>query len=165
MINPGRTRRPLSERFWEKVDRLDPDECWEWQACRNSNGYGRMHSGRRKGEAVLAHRASWELHNGSIPDGLFVCHKCDNPACVNPEHLWLGTQADNNWDMFSKGRCNGGCGPGEQNGQSRLTNEQVITIRARYANGGTTHQELCDEYGVSIRTIGHVITRKSWKHI
>lgn len=91
----------LRERFWSKVDRSG--DCWMWTASRNASGYGRF-GGSNSGGSYLAHRMCWELHNGPIPDGLCVLHRCDNPACVNPAHLWLGTRDDNNKDKTAKGR-------------------------------------------------------------
>ena len=93
-------RRPTpEERFWGKVDKTDG--CWLWTAGTNINGYGRLSVNRI---AILAHRYSWALHNGEIPKGMCVMHKCDNPPCVNPDHLEMGSQQDNLKDMLSKGR-------------------------------------------------------------
>jgi hypothetical protein len=90
--------KPVSERFWPKVAKSDG--CWEWRGAKTL-GYGRINVGRR---SILAHRVSYEMANGPIADGLVVCHRCDNPSCVRPDHLFLGTLGDNNADMFAKGR-------------------------------------------------------------
>ena len=97
---------PVSQRFWNKVDIRSEDECWEWQAYRLWNGYGRVGVENRK--IAFAHRISWEITHGSIPDGMLVLHRCDNRACVNPSHLFLGSAADNSNDMKQKKRH---CGP------------------------------------------------------
>lgn len=103
---PGPKPRPLADRFWEKVDR--GEECWTWKPefSRNPGGYGMFTP--RHGARVGAHRISWELANGPIPPGMFVLHHCDNPPCVRPDHLWLGTHLDNMADMKAKGRSHSG---------------------------------------------------------
>ena len=91
------------DRFWDKVDVGPPEECWIWTASKNSlSGYGKFNAGEKKYNS--AHRYSYFIHKGAIPDGMFVCHVCDNPPCVNPNHLWVGTASENTIDMLSKGR-------------------------------------------------------------
>jgi hypothetical protein len=97
--------RPIAIRFWEKVDKPGgADACWLWTGTPDVNGYGKLWWFDHTNKGKFAHRISWELHNGPIPDGLFVLHSCDNPPCVNPKHLFLGTQLDNMRDMVAKGR-------------------------------------------------------------
>lgn len=100
------TKRPLAERFWEKAEKTDEmDGCWLWRACLHvEKGYGLFQRGRHEGGCVRAHRQAWLLTVGPIPPGMHVLHRCDNPPCVRPGHLFLGTQADNMHDMLTKGR-------------------------------------------------------------
>lgn len=100
-IYPHRPK-PLADRFWPKVQK--GEGCWEWIGSRNAAGYGKMTVGGRGAGHVRAHRVSWELANGPVPEGLWVLHTCDNPPCVRPDHLWLGTRLDNMRDCASKGR-------------------------------------------------------------
>jgi hypothetical protein len=158
------TIRPLAERFWEKVDKRGPDECWEWQAARVRHGYGRIGTGVGRG-IDGAHRVSWQLHFGPIPAGMSICHTCDNPPCVNPVHLFVGTQ-DENWaDMRTKGR---GSEPphrlGEAVNTAVLTEATVRICRERYAAGERT-TDLAREFGVNQSTIKRVVSRKTWKHV
>lgn len=150
--------RPVSERFWEKVQKTEG--CWFWIAAHSGDRYGRIRRGLRSGEYVKAHRMSWELHYGPIPEGMEVLHQCDTPLCVRPDHLFLGTQLDNMRDMIAKGRdCRG-----EQISTAKLTAADVIAIRNAY-KAGARQGFLAEQYGVSINTVGHVTRRESWRHI
>ncbi len=158
---PGPHPRPLAERFWSKV--LKTDTCWLWQGGTIGNGYGTITSGGHYGRTLLAHHVSWEWAYGPIPNGLWVLHKCDVPPCVNPEHLWLGTHSDNMQDRARKGRANHALG--EAHGGAKLTNEQVISIRARYGTRDLTCKTLAIEYGVSATTICLVANGRIWRHL
>jgi len=151
-----RTKRPPEDRFWKKVDKSG--DCWEWMAGKNKSGYGQFHYGNLWG----AHRFSWLLHNGAIAEGLFVCHVCDNKGCVNPAHLFLGTNQDNLQDASKKGRT--ARQHGESHGQSKLTEVQVLSIRREYAEGKTQRQ-LARKYNVSQQHISGIVTRKKWKYL
>lgn len=119
-----------------------------------------------RGEArrlVLAHRLSFELHNGPVPDDQVVMHTCDNPACVNPAHLRVGTQIENICDRDAKGR--GKCGVGERQHLSKLTAEQAISIRQQYRAGQITFVKLAEQFGVHPTTVRNVVKRHTWKHL
>ena len=154
------------ERFWSKVDKKSEDECWEWTGGRNKGGYGRLWAQNTR---IYAPRISWVLHNGQIPKGnppygsMFVCHKCDNPGCVNPAHLFLGATLDNMRDKCKKGRA----APTnkENNGNHKLTEEQVIEIREKYIPFVYTLNMLAQEYGVVQSTIESIIYNKRWKNV
>jgi len=149
-------RKTLEERFWAKVDKRGPDECWEWVGAKNSGGYGSIRDGEK---TVHAHRISWELHNRSIPGGLWVLHHCDNRGCVNPEHLFLGNCQANTDDREAKGR--GGDFQGEANGQAKLTEEEVREVRDLIIRG-YSQRKIAKMYGVVQQTIGCINTGKSW---
>lgn len=128
-----------AERFWPRVNRRGADECWPWQGARRAKSYGEVYAPAVAGarQRYQAHRVAWVLTNGPIPDGMLVCHHCDNPPCCNPAHLFLGEHADNMRDKCAKGR--GGYNRGERSGKAKLTREQVAAIRAldlsRYGSG------------------------------
>ena len=151
---------PIAERFWRRVKRGAQTECWEWQGGMFSDGYGAFTMDKR---ARKAHRVAWELENGPIPHGLVICHRCDNPACVNPSHLFPGTWAENSHDRDTKGRtCRT---PGSERWSSKLTEAIVLDIRARYIPRKVTLQQLADEYGVCMQLISQIVNRKIWTHI
>lgn len=131
------------------------DDCWEWQKS-GVRGYGTF---RWMGQTYLAHRAAYELYKGAIPEGLLVRHSCHNPACCNPQHLSLGTNADNSRDMTTAGRSN----RGSRHGNARLTEEKVRRIREIYTPA--LRDEIAAEYGVNRRTIQDAVNRVSWTHI
>lgn len=156
--------RPPVERFWEKVDRRGPDDCWLWQAGKQPGGYGSFYTGKRLDGA---HRFSYELHYGPIPKGQNVCHNCpegDNPACVNPAHLWLGNQVDNMQDCSRKGRTRSGVHIGTDNFNAKLNEDAVRDIRSRHAEGAFA-PDLAREYGVTHPTIYAVIHKRTWVHV
>lgn len=155
--HPPKPIKTLEERFWEYCSKDDPQSCWEWQGGTNNYGYGRFSFNNHK---VLAHRVSWEIHFGPIPDGLGVLHHCDNPLCVNPNHLFLGTHQENMADKIKKRRHNFG----QRNGAAKLTRDDVIAIRDR-ASHGSTYSELADYFGVKKETIAGIIHRRSWRHL
>lgn len=148
-------------RFWAKVARAGPDDCWMWTGTKPAFGHGQF---RLNGRAVYAHRFSWELIHGELPRGDDVCvlHKCDVPACVNPSHLFVGTRKQNLSDMRNKGR---GHNPplltGERHHSAKLTEDDVRAIRA----SSEGQLQLASRYGVARRTINHIINRRIWRHI
>jgi hypothetical protein len=152
------------EAFWSRVKKGASGECWEWQSYRNDCGYGVV---RTKRNALLrAHRIAYEFAHGPVPEGMFVCHRCDNPPCCNPAHLFAGTPADNNRDMYSKHRESRDHGlKGERNHAAKLSDADVLTIRARYTNGGIFQRELAAEYGVTLHTMNAIIRRRTWHHL
>lgn len=167
----ARPRRSLEERFWEKVNkdgpipdgRPDLGPCWLWTGARVGRGYGKIGSGGHSGKTLMAHRVSWQIHFGEIPDELAVCHECDNPPCVNPGHFVLGTIAYNNRDMIAKGRRGRvGARPGEQNHRTHLTRDDVRTIRQERASG-VMLKLLAARYGVTVSCIHQIAKGNVWR--
>lgn len=161
--NLPKNNLPLDVRFWKKVKKTPG--CWFWLGSKKSDGYGSLFIKAANGKSMLrsAHRVSWELHFGKIPMGLGVLHHCDNPACVRPNHLFVGTPADNSNDKIKKGRQ--AYSYGERNGSAKLTAVVVMEIRRRCADGLVTMAELAEAYGVSAATIYLVWKGDTWKHV
>lgn len=175
-------------RFWAKVDRRGPDECWLWTAARFSNGYGAFRHGPLQRRS---HRVSYEIAHGPVADDALVCHSCDTPACVNPAHLWLGSHADNHADRNAKGRQARGdrngsrtrperlkrgaewakrnkpesIARGERIARAKLTENEVRQIRALYATGQYSSPQLGRQFGISHHGILAIVHHVTWKHV
>lgn len=170
MSTPNHARKhpvgtPISDRFWLSV-RKGP-ECWEWMLS-TINGYGALRRNKSR-TVVKAHRLSWEIHNGPVPAGMYVCHRCDNKLCVRPDHLFLGTHRDNMLDMRAKGRAGDQTRPetrprGERHGCSKLTASDVIAIRRDKASGVST-AALMARYSISKAHINSVASGRTWRHL
>ena len=145
---------PISTKrsFEEKVRKTD--SCWLFTGAKNRYGYGWF-------KEVNAHRCAWIIYKGEIPKNMFVLHKCDTPSCVNPDHLFLGTQADNLADMDRKGRRGTYDKRGEGNSRARLTNEDVLAIRISKADP----KIIAHQYAICVKHVSHIRARRSWKHV
>lgn len=168
-----RKRRPSADeyevRFWCLV-MSSSRGCWEWTGKLDRDGYGCFSAyilGRRCNKA---HRFSYQLHDGEIPTGLCVCHRCDNPKCVRHDHLFLGTHSENRYDCVRKGRSRGNPNgapprPGMQNAKCKLNDEIVLDIREKHAAGTLRQSALARQLGVDPSTISHIVRRKIWRHL
>lgn len=151
----------VEDRFWQKVDKRSDEDCWNWIGCTHHQwGYGNFSFHRKY---MAAHRYSWIIRFGDIPEGMCICHKCDNPRCVNPNHLFLGTVADNNYDKKIKGRQPSV--EGENNPNAKLSRDDVIKIRTLYASGKHSGAELARNFGVNPETVYHILNGKRWKNV
>lgn len=143
--------------FMERVEMIPFSTCWYWIGAMYQNGYGKA---RHAGRECYAHRYSYNLYKGPIPDGMHVCHRCDDPSCVNPDHLFVGTRDDNMSDMAIKGRS----AHGERHGSAKLSVEQVREIRSK-RNAGQSVTAIAAEYGVSKGRISEIVHRKAWRRV
>lgn len=156
--------RPVEDRFWEKVNKTDT--CWLWTATMNERGYGQLNvrgEGEAKGRPRRAHVLSWSFINGPVPAGMLVLHHCDVRACVRPEHLYLGTPADNMADCVKRGR-HVAPWKGRRERVYRLTEADVRAIRSRHGQGESMNA-LAEEFGVVPSTIRDVVTRHTWAKV
>lgn len=151
------------ERFFEKVSKPDSG-CWEWKGSIGSNGYGTFRLPSPFRDVVGAHRVSYSLHKGPIPIGLVVRHKCDNPICVNPDHLEVGTKADNSKDMVMRGRMPIRDQAGEKNGAAKLTADDVSKIRTMI-NLGKRNTDIAALFGVTHSAVSSIRRGTSWNYM
>lgn len=150
------------KRFWPKIDKRGPDECWLWKAAFVNGGYGVIGSDHPVPAMLRAHRVSYELAVGEILAGMEVCHICDNPPCCNPAHLFAGTHAQNMADMAAKDRANGGAPPGERHGRAKLTYKQVREIRSTPA---ISLRATAKKFGVSKSMVSFIRRGENWKEL
>lgn len=167
-------QRTFEERLWSKIEKHGPDECWPWIGNRTKRGYGMIHA--LDGGSCAAHRRVWILLNGPVGPKIEICHKCDNPSCCNPNHLFAGTHKENMQDAIKKGRfvfVRGGDSHGVvpprlrgiESPMHKLTDEQVLNIRKEFATGSPTVRGLGKRYGVSGSTIGAIVRGRTWTHL
>lgn len=155
-----KNQAPMEERFWRRVEKTN--DCWWWRPTRCKNTYGLIQMGGKGTKSITTHRYSYTLHHGEIPDGMLVMHSCDNPACVNPYHLSLGSHKDNVADMIQKGRRGEPKTIGEQNPKAVLNEDKVRYIRSM---PNASHASLARELGVGTSTVRGVRTGRTWSHI
>lgn len=155
---PGPKPKPILDRFWSKVDKRGPDDCWLWTSSTVNGGYGIFSHGK---ERTRAHRFAWTIAHGPVPDGMFVCHSCDVPGCVNERHLWIGSNAENLADMAAKGRKVTTPMNGESNGGAKLTFDKVLAIRGSFL-GSTVLSRI---YGVCPEQIRRIKDGRKWANV
>jgi len=149
----------LKDRIFKRKITINKTGCWIWHGHR-SHGYGYIWVYEKK-HTISVSRAIWLLKKGPIPDGLFICHKCDNPACINPDHLFLGTNEENIQDMIDKGRN----AKGEKHGNSKLKVESVRTIRSMAKSHIATHEQIAKQFSISVSLVNAIIYKQRWKHV
>lgn len=156
----AKARAAILARFWTFVNlaKAKGEDCWEWTGYAGDRGYGVFAFGYNPQIRVRAHRLSYWLSRGEIPPGVEVCHNCDNPRCINPEHLRLDTHESNIRESLCKGRKN-------QFGVQKLNANKVQAIRQAYAAGGTTQKALAHTFGIARNTVSQIVSRKTWAHL
>lgn len=150
--------RPLDERFWEKVIVRGEGECWSWTGATQYGGYGVLGSHGKRGKLVRAHRLSYEIHNGPIPEGMVIRHSCDNPACTNPRHLAVGTYRQNIQDAMERNRVRAH----GRHGMAKLTEDAVTAIRSM-RSAGATLRAIAAEFHISSGHVSNIVQGKAWR--
>ena len=157
MARTGRPETPVRYRLLAKIDFDATPGCWEWSGAKVSQGYGLIK--RKDGAQLRAHRVAYQLAYGEILSGMLVCHRCDNPPCIRPSHLFLGSHDENMADMVIKGRSARMLG--DSNGRAKLTTEAVVSIRASIGS----YSRIARQYGVSPSAVGAIKRRERWAHL
>lgn len=155
------TKEQAISKFWSRVRIGEGDGCWEWIGGKGK-GYGAQWF---SGKLWLAHRLMYVFSKGEIPEGMMVCHSCDNPGCVNPSHLWIGTNSDNQKDASQKGRSNHPDYAGEKNPRSKITEKDVLTIRKLGEEGKLSRAEISEMFSLSQSQIDRIIYYQEWKSV
>ncbi len=155
--------KEVQERFWSKVDKSSTDGCWKWQASSFKYGYGKF---RISNSDYGAHILSLWSYSNEAPEGRFCLHKCDNPSCLNPSHLWYGTQSDNMRDASNKGRLNSGANKGKKNGMSKITEDQALSILKAIREIGRDSKAIQRLFpDISLYIIQNILHNKTWKYL
>jgi len=152
--------RNTPEKFWANVGILSENDCWEWKLGKVPDGYGYVKYQRK---SLLAHRLSYILTYGEVPEGQLVCYHCDNPPCCNPAHLFLGTDLDNSRDKYSKGRANHP--KGTSVGTVKLSEQDVLEVRRLYATGNYSKETLGEMFGCTLQNIYRIVNNITWRHL
>ena len=160
---PPHLVRPKRDRWEERVDKSG--DCWLWTGAKTSHGYGQLRTGN-PGRVEMAHRLAWDFYRGPIPTGMNVLHRCDNPPCVNPDHLMVGSQSVNALDMVAKGRQRGGFGEYRHSGGAgwKLNSEIVLEIRRR-AEGGESYASISRSFDLTAAMVSRIVRRLSWRRV
>lgn len=154
----GKKPIPIADRFWSKVEKTDG--CWLWTGSTHPFGYGQLSTSHGERPA-RAHRLAYELAHGNIPSGMHVLHACDNPRCVRPDHLMLGTPKDNMRGASARGRML----RGESHKNSKLTDIEVRRMRLLYLSGEYTQSQLSDQFGIDPANVSYIVRNKTWRHL
>ena len=163
-IKPGPRPKPILDRLFRYIKKTDT--CWEWIGAKNYNGYGVL---RVYGRNLMAHRLMWIEHNGPIPEDMCACHRCNNPSCVNPNHMFLGTHSENMKDAYKKGRKGTSwkfiksSAKGEQHWNCKLDDQKVMEIRELSPILST--KVLAARFGVTPKSIQNIVARRTWRHV